>query len=203
MTYHATLANDYASVRAYDRDGRLRVARSNISASRVNPYLGSEIPDARALGLDPDRIYRLWRHPDELAKAVPSFNSLPLLGRHVAADASDHKPNDVVGSTGSEARFTAPFLVNSLVIWAAPAIATVEDGSCRELSCAYRYRPLMRPGRTPSGEAYDGIMTALDGSHVALVPEGRAGPDVLVSDGFSITDTARRRHGLTRTSRIR
>lgn len=201
MTYHSTLATDYASVRSYDRDGRLRVARSNISASRVNPYLGSEIPEARALGLDPNRIYRLWRHPDELSKAVGSFNNLPLLARHVPATAEDHRPSDVVGATGTEARFTAPFLVNSLVIWASPAIATVNDGSCRELSSAYRYTPVMRAGRTPEGEAYDGVMTEIDGSHVALVPEGRAGSDVLVSDGFTITDHARRRHGLIRYPR--
>jgi Uncharacterized protein conserved in bacteria (DUF2213) len=46
------LAFDRASVRTYDRDGRLHVEVTNISKAAVNPYIGREIPDWRALGLD-------------------------------------------------------------------------------------------------------------------------------------------------------
>jgi Uncharacterized protein conserved in bacteria (DUF2213) len=49
------LAFDRASVRTYDRDGRLHVEISNISKAAVNPYIGREIPDWKALGLDPDK----------------------------------------------------------------------------------------------------------------------------------------------------
>jgi Uncharacterized protein conserved in bacteria (DUF2213) len=66
------LAFDRASVRTYDRDGRLHVETSNISKAAVNPYIGREIPDYKALGLDPDRVYQLLRDPDELAEAAPS-----------------------------------------------------------------------------------------------------------------------------------
>ena len=81
------LAFDRASVRTYDRDGRLHVEISNISKATVNPYIGREIPDWKALGLDPDKVYKLLRDPDELAKAAPTFNNIPVLSRHVAAAA--------------------------------------------------------------------------------------------------------------------
>lgn len=175
-------ALDRATVRSYDHDGRMRVAVSNISRAAVNPYLGREIPDWEQLGLNPDRTYKLYRDPDEMAKAAPTFNNLPLLSRHVPVSADNHQPDLVVGSTGDSATFDAPFLRNSLVIWARDAIDGVESEAKKELSCAYRYRADMTPGKTPDGEAYDGVMRDLIGNHVSLVKEGRAGPDVVVGD---------------------
>lgn len=175
------LAFDKASVRTYDKDGRLHVEMTPISKANVCGYKGSEIPDFQTLGLDPDRIYNLYRDPDELAKAAASFNNLPVLSRHVPVDANNHQPGLVVGSTGTDAEFAAPYLKNSLVIWARDAIDGVEDESARELSCAYRYRADMSPG-TVNGESYDGVMRDIVGNHIAVVSDGRAGPDVVVGD---------------------
>jgi hypothetical protein len=175
------LAFDRASVRTYDRDGRLHVEITNISKAAVNPYIGREIPDYQALGLEPDRVYQLLRDPDELAKAAPTFNNIPLLSRHVPVTADDHKPDLVIGSTGTDAAFEAPYLRNSLVIWARDAIDDVESEIKEELSSAYRYRADMTPG-TYEGQAYDGVMRDIVGNHIALVREGRAGSDVVVGD---------------------
>jgi uncharacterized protein len=175
------LAFDRASVRTYDRDGRLHVQVTNISKAAVNPYIGREIPDYKALGVDPDRVYQLLRDPDELAKAADTFNNVPLLSRHVPVTADDHKPDLVIGSTGTDAEFDAPHLRNSLVIWARDAIDDVESEVKKQLSSAYRYRADMTPG-TYEGQPYDGVMRDIVGNHVALVREGRAGSDVVVGD---------------------
>jgi 8-oxo-dGTP pyrophosphatase MutT (NUDIX family) len=175
------LAFDRSSLRTYDHDGRLRVAISNISKATVNPYLGHEIPGWQMLGLNPTRIYKLLRDPEELRKAVPTFNNIPLLSKHVPMTAADHKPELVVGSTGTDAVFEFPYLKNSLVVWTEPAIDGIEDEDKTELSCAYRYRADMTPG-TFEGQAYDGVMRDLKGNHVALVKKGRAGSDVIVGD---------------------
>ena len=175
-----TLAFD-RSVRNIDADGRLHVKVSNISKATVNPYYGREIPDYKSLGLEADQIYKLLREPRELEKAAPTFNNIPLLSKHVPVSADDHQPDLVVGSTGTDAKFDSPYLTNSLVIWEAVAIAGIETREQCELSCAYRYTPVMQPG-VFEGVAYDGIMTHIIGNHVALVESGRAGPDVVVSD---------------------
>jgi uncharacterized protein len=170
--------------RTFDADGRLRVAVSNISKACVSPYRGEEIPGwDEELGLDPDRIYCLLRDPDELKAAANSFNSLPILTEHLPISADNHSRNAslVVGTTGTDAAFEDPYLTNSLVIWAADAIADVESGAKRELSCGYRFTPDMTPG-VYKGERHDGVMRDLVGSHVALVVDGRAGPDVVVGD---------------------
>ena len=169
------------SLRSYDQDGRLHVGSCNISKAVVNEYAGHEIPDAEALGLDPNRVYRLYRDPDELAKAAPTFDRLPILSRHVPVSADAHRPDLVVGATGSEASFEYPYLRNSLVVWSQDAIDAIERGDRKELSSAYRYVAVMEPGSV-NGQRFDGRMTAIKGNHVAIVPAGRAGSDVVVGD---------------------
>src|SRR4051812_25904703 len=109
------MALDRASVRTYDHDGRMHVASTPISKANICGYLGSEIPDWEALGLQPDRIYQLSRAPEDLPKAAPTFNTLPLLSRHVPVSADDHQPALVIGSAGTDAVFDTPYLKNSLV----------------------------------------------------------------------------------------
>jgi hypothetical protein len=174
----ATLTFD-RSERWKDQDGRLHVGRTNISKATVNPYRGSEIPGA--LGLEPDRIYQMLRDPTELAKGAETFNNLPLLSRHVAVSADNPQEDLVAGSTGTDASFEAPYLTNSLVIWRTEDIEACENGKKCQLSCAYYYEPHMTPG-VYDGMAYDGVMRNIRGNHVALVPLGRAGPDVMVAD---------------------
>ncbi|WP_233867130.1 DUF2213 domain-containing protein [Paraburkholderia adhaesiva] len=182
------LAFDRASVRTYDQDGRLHVAITPISKANVSPYLGSEIPEGDALGLDAQRTYRLLRDPGELARAALTFNGIPLIdafdetGReHLQVSAAVPRKEIVVGSTGSDAVFEAPYLRNSLVVWDAKAIRGIETDTRREISSAYYYRADMTPG-VYGGEPYDGVMRDIRGNHVALVRAGRAGPDVAVGD---------------------
>jgi hypothetical protein len=178
------LAFDRTSVRRISADGHLHVAQSNISAARVDPYHGREIPGHEELGLDPGKKYWLWRHPDELKKAAATFNNKPILVEHVPVTADKHKPDLVVGSTGTDAVYEHPYLKNSLVFWTTPAIDAINSGEQRQLSCAYHYQPVMRPGITPDGVPYDGIMTELHGNHIALVEDGRAGDNVIVADAM-------------------
>ncbi|TJU97722.1 MAG: DUF2213 domain-containing protein, partial [Mesorhizobium sp.] len=175
------LAMDRNSVRSFDQDGHLRVEMTPISKANICPYYGREIPDFEALALDPERIYRLYRDADELAKAAPTFVGKPLLLKHIPVSAKDHPREAVVGALGDAVEFHAPYLMAPLSIWDGAAIALIESDRQKELSSSYRYRADMTPG-TLAGECYDGVMRDISGNHVALVEEGRAGPDVVVGD---------------------
>lgn len=175
------LAFDRASVRTYSKDGVLHVSVSPISKAMVCPYYGREIPDSEALGLEPNKIYYLYRDPEELKKAAATFNNLPLLNKHIPISAHDLPKENIVGTTGSEASFEAPYLNNSLAVWEADAIAGIDSEEQSELSSSYHYRADMTPGEA-DGVKFDGVMRDLKGNHVALVPEGRAGADVVVGD---------------------
>lgn len=169
------------SVRRYDQDGRLRVEISPITKATVNPYYGREIPDYEGLGLDPAKVYYLLRDPLELEQAVNSFNNIPLLIKHQPVSADDHPKELVVGTTGSHARWSDPYIEVDLTVWDAAAIAGIESKEQTELSSAYRYQADMTAGEY-QGMRYDGVMRNIKGNHVALVDVGRAGHDVIVQD---------------------
>jgi hypothetical protein len=161
------------SYRALDHDGRLRASDARLSVAAINIYRGDEIPNFEQIGLNPDLGYRMLRHPRELRKAARTFAGLPLYSRH--HDGSDHRRDLVVGTLGSNVRFTDPYLVcDSVCVWDPDAIARIRDGRQRQISLGYRYEPLMRGG-VYRGQRYDGVMVGIKGTHAALVREGRAG----------------------------
>ena len=170
------------SVRNIDDNGYLHVGVSNITKEQVAPYRGNEIPDFEKLGLDPDKIYTIYRPASELSKpeTVKSLNGIPILLKH-APDSAEEPASNRVGSTGTDAKWEAPYLTNSLHIQDADAIRRINDGTMREISMGYFYTPVLKHGEF-EGEPYDLIMTDIACNHVALVEEGRAGHDVLVKD---------------------
>jgi len=160
------------SMKEKDIDGRLHVQDVPLCRESVDPYKGSEIPGYRKLGLEPDKIYRLWRPAEELEKAVATINGIPVLRKHVATSAADHKFRDTIGTTGTAARWEAPFIKDELVIWAAPDIELIENREKFALSPGYRYEPVMENGDF-EGQHYDGRMTKIVFNHVAVVEHGR------------------------------
>lgn len=186
-----TLALDKDTVRWKRRDGQLVVEKSHITKANVCPYRTEEIPGwdkdtgTHALGLEPGKVYQLLRDPDELRKAAPTLNGVQLLQAHKPTSADDHQPYDTVGSVGSNAEAVEEdgdlYLDNALYVNAASAIDGIEAKRKRELSAGYHYVPDMTPGNF-RGTRYDGVMRDIVFNHVALVEDGRAGPDVVVGD---------------------
>jgi hypothetical protein len=115
----------------------------------------------------------MLRHPAELRKGAATFAGLPLLSEHDAS--CDYKRDLVIGSLGTDVQFRDPYLIcDEVMVWDPQAVKAIRNGRQRALSLAYHYRPVMWPGRF-RGEAYDGIMTEISGTHCALVYAGRAG----------------------------
>lgn len=186
------------SLRTTDQDGHLVVSMSRISKANVCPYNGSEIPNSEKLGLDPNKVYRLYRDPAEFKNGEMevevdgkmqtvrtgawSWDGKPLILKHKAITADTPSQELWVGTIGA-CTFEPPYLISRpLTVITAEAQALIEADEQRELSAGYRYTPDMTPGVTPEGESFDGRMTQLRGNHVAIVREGRAGPDVHVAD---------------------
>lgn len=171
-----TLAFD----RRLDADGHLH-ARSRICKATVSPYQGNEIPEWQALGLDPDRVYWLLRDPEEVERAASTFNNKPILSEHVPISADAHPKELVIGCTGDSCAWEDPFLTNSTTFWPSENIRDIDSRRVEELSPAYQYRADMTPGNF-RGLPYDGIMRDIIGNHLALVENGRQGPEVIVGD---------------------
>lgn len=175
------LALDADSRRRIDDNGFMHVESSHITKEQVAPYRGLEIPGWEKLGLDPDRIYSGYRPAEELEKALHTFNGLPIMLMHHTVSANNPKKEYQVGSMATNAQWNAPYVDNGMIFTDAVGIEAVRNGTCREISCAYQYDPDFTPG-VFNGVPYDFVMRNLRGNHVAIVEEGRAGPDVVVAD---------------------
>lgn len=182
MPKDISLALDRKSVRSKDDNGYLRVEKSNISKANVCGYYGQEIPGWENLGLEPDRLYMLYRDPAELAKAKDTFKGIPLLNKHTPVSSSDLPRENIVGSVGSNVEFDGTYLTADIIVHDDTAIAGIEQEIQRELSPGYRYRPDMTSGFAPDGTPYDGVMRDISGNHLALVEVGRTGSDVVIGD---------------------
>lgn len=174
-----TLALD-RSMRRKDMDGHLHVETTTISKANVCPYLGREINDSVALGLEPGKIYMLYRDRTALEASAKSFENKPLMFQHVGVTAAEPHKMTRVG-TVSNVRYEHPLLVATVTLWDAPAVAALEANELAHLSSGYRYKAIMIPG-TIDGVRYDGRMVDIVGNHVAMVEAGRIGPDALISD---------------------
>lgn len=169
------------SARSIDENGFLHVEGSHITKATVNPYYGREIPNWQDAGLDPDKVYYGLRDPKELQASLKTWEGLPLHIEHHIDSADEPEKLTRVGAVGTGAVWNPPYVDAPLTVWDGGAIDAIEDGSFRELSCAYRYDPDFTPG-IYEGINYDFVMRNIRGNHVALVEEGRAGPDVVVAD---------------------
>lgn len=169
------------SQRETDENGFLHVGASHITKAAVNPYYGREVPGWQEAGLDPEAVYYGLRDPEELQASLETWAGLPLHIEHHIDSAEEPQKLTRVGAVGTGAVWNPPYVDAPLTVWDRAAIDAIEDGSFRELSCAYRYDPDFTPG-SYEGIPYDFIMRNIRGNHVALVEEGRAGPDVVVAD---------------------
>lgn len=151
-----------------------------------------------------DGIRRELRLPDEVfaQDAVDSFDMVPLTNEHpsekgsaVKLDASNTRKFQVGTVTGL--RRDGGFLASRIQITDKKTIEEAEKGK-RELSAGYHCDLDMTPGVTsgiegvPDGLRYDAVQRNIRGNHVALVTNGRAGPEAslrLDSGEGIMTDT--------------
>lgn len=184
------------TARRYDANGFLHVAACHIAKAMVYPYTGDELPEV--YDLDPDGVYYALLPAETIKRALKTFEGLPLLLDHHDESAEAPARAYRVGSTGTDAAYRAPYLDVSLHITDAEAIRRVESGEQREISIGFFATYDKRPG-VYDDQPYDFVMSRLVGNHVALVPEGRAGHDVLVADSANGFSHWLKTRGLART----
>lgn len=199
---NTTLSFDAApSQRETDENGFLHVGASHITKATVNPYYGREIPGWQEAGLDPETVYYGLRDPEELQASLETWAGLPLHIEHHIDSAEEPQKLTRVGAVGTGAAWNPPYVDAPLTVWDQTAIEAVKNGSFRELSCAYRYDPDFTPGEY-EGIPYDFVMRNIRGNHVALVKEGRAGPDVVVADAKTVGGKAALVNALERLAEL-
>lgn len=163
----------------------MEVRDNPISKVGVFPYLGSEIPGAD----DPDRIYYVYRPAEELARqeTIDSFKLMPFIDEHEVLGKSGMaaERKGIQGTIGEQVYFDSPYLRANIKIHSNAAQSLIAAGKV-ELSPCYGCDWVKGDG-TFEGAPYQYTQRNLMGNHLALVEEGRTGPDVAVQDHRKFT----------------
>lgn len=176
------MESDAMDERAIDTNGWPEIKNNPISKVGVFDYRGSQIPGAP----DPNKMYRVLRPEDELnsPEAIDSFKLLPWIDNHVMlGEGVGLMPADkkgVQGVIGQDVHFQDGTLYGNLKVFSGALADLIEAGK-RELSCGYRCTYDWTPG-VWNGQPYDAVQRNIRGNHLALVKNGRMGPDVAVLD---------------------
>lgn len=135
---------------------------------------------------------REYRPPEEVSSpdSLSTFGMKPATWGHppVLLDAANTKQYQI-GYSGSQVRYNDGFVEVALVVTDADAIEKIKRKDATEVSAGYKVDFDPTPGTTPEGEEYSGIQRNIRVNHIAIVPRGRAGPEVrLLLDRMDAAD---------------
>lgn len=163
----------------------MEVRDNPISKAGVYPYLGSEIPGAE----DPNRIYYVYRPAEELAnpQAIESAKLVPFIDEHevLGIGGMPAERKGIQGTIGEQVYFDDPYLRGNIKIHSSAAQSLIKAGKV-ELSPCYGCDWVKGDG-TFEGRPYQYTQRNIRFNHLALVEEGRTGPDVAVQDHRKFT----------------
>jgi len=184
----ARRSKDGVSSRTKDGNGWIEIKGNPLSKVGVFEYSGAQIDSS----LIPDKIYNVYRPEEELnnEEALASFRLLPWTDDHAMLGAEDEgllpaEQKGIHGIIGEDVYFEDGYLKGNLKVFSDKLAALINNGK-KELSIGYKCLYELTGG-TYNGQRYDAIQRQIRGNHLALVDEGRAGPDVAVLDNFKFT----------------
>lgn len=179
----ATPDTSEESKRIKDFNGWYEIKDNPLTKVGVFPYTGATIDES----LEPEKIYHVLRPAEELSdeETQKSFRLLPWIDDHVMLGSpkdglTPAEKKGVQGVVGEDIVFDGEYLKANIKIFSEKLAKQIESGK-KELSIGYRCLYDFTPG-VYNGQHYDVIQRSIRGNHLALVDEGRAGPDVSVLD---------------------
>jgi uncharacterized protein len=188
IAYSNAGKDEKESKRELDLNGWTIIRDNPISKVGVFEYSGAQISS----DLDPDKIYKVYRSEEELSKeeCIESFKLVPWIDEHVMLGDSEDgltpaEEKGIEGIIGEEVYFKDGYLLGNLKVFSKNMSNLIKDGKI-ELSIGYRCEYDIQSGSF-NGVHYDAVQKNIRGNHIALVEEGRSGPDVAVLDHFKFT----------------
>lgn len=178
------------SARVEDLNGWWEVKGNPLSKVGVYEYSGAQIgaPADQA-----NQIFKVYRPASELGdpEAVESFKLVPFIDDHtmLGEDYTSTDERPVAGVIGETVYFEGDTLYGNPKVFSKALAQKIKSGKT-ELSCGYRCRYEFTPGEW-NGEHYDVIQREIRGNHVALVDEGRMGPEVSILDHLTFAVDAK------------
>lgn len=177
-------ADMFDTSRTEDLNGFIEIEDNPISKVGVFPYSGKAIGDKE----NPDKIYMVYRPESELSSqdCIDSFKLSPIIIDHTMLGEGHTAPEDkgIDGVVGEKVYFKDGKLFGNLKLFT-NRVKDVIDSVRKEVSLGFRCAYEFSSG-VFDGVHYDVIQRSIRGNHLALVGQGRMGPDIAVLDHFAI-----------------
>ena len=184
-----TALDSLESHRTEDVNGYVEIRDNPITKVGVFPYSGGQIDPSGELGLDPNKIYQVYRSEEALnnEETINSFKLSPWIVEHEMLGDGKYGTTQVgkkqvYGVTGEGIYFKYPYLYGNLKSFS----KKLSENEKKELSIGYRCVYHIKSGNF-NGKHYEVVQENILGNHLASVEEGRAGPDVKVLDKSTFT----------------
>jgi hypothetical protein len=133
-----------------------------------------------------------YRPPEEVSSpdSLNTFGMKPATWGHPPSLLNTENTKQYqIGYTGSQVRYNDGFVEVAIVLTDKDSIEKVQRGDAREVSAGYKVDFDPTPGITEDGQKYIGIQRKIRVNHIAVVPRGRAGPEVrLLMDRMDAAD---------------
>ena len=167
-----------------DDSGYWIIKANPISRVGVFDYLGRQIDIDRSLGLDPNRIYKVFRPAEELFSpaAIESFEGIPFIDEHeMLGDGYtpvEKRPSHGTITSVRPSMDQPDALIADIKIYTRTMKEKIESGK-KGLSLGYycKYEPEVG---CYNGQTFDFVQKNIRGNHIALVNKPRN--DVYVCD---------------------
>lgn len=177
-----------SSKRRYNASGHL-IAPARVARAGVMDYSLAELRASGIRGvfddLSSDSVVRLYRDPSMLFadSTLRDVERKPVTFEHPAGGVTDDNKADLqVGTSLTGARQDGRYLAVELQVQDKRTIAAIESG-ISEISLGQGADIEWTTGVDDQDGPYDGVITNISINHIAIVPAGRAGPEVKIADG--------------------
>jgi hypothetical protein len=167
--------------------GRQRFDVGTLGEVTITPQGGFSIPAyLTRTGVfdyvqDDGTVIREYRPPEEVfnSDSLATLPNAPLTHLHPTDPMTPkmHRKHNMGHVESGTVKQDGDKIAARTVWQAQEAVDAIRNGT-RELSCGYNCDVDETPGVAPDGERYDRIQRNIRYNHVALVPDGRAGPEV-------------------------
>lgn len=175
--------------RSADINGSATIHGNPISKVGVFPYSGAQVDSS----FPPNDIVMVYRPEEELSdpECIESFRLVPWIIDHVMLGSEEEgmtppEEKGIHGVTTNVVYYEAPYLKADLKVYSKTMAEEIDENGKKDLSIGYRCLYDVVEG-VYNGQKYNAIQRKIRGNHLALVDEGRSGPDVSVLDHFKIT----------------
>jgi hypothetical protein len=180
--FYATDAVSLGDVRV--SDGGYLEAFAKTVRTGCQTYLGAEVGKPE---LSTVTVYRDER--EVFSKdSLESFRLIPVTIDHPPGGVSAKNWRNVArGTTGAEVLRDGEYLRLGLRVKDEAAVAEVRSGKC-QLSAGYRCELQWGDGIAPDGTHYQARQVGIVADHIAIVSDGRAGPQCRIGDSWTASD---------------